>query len=50
MRDTNSVSHGVGTNRITIEEHHVNLFANSAITISDFLLAVIEKNCNKDVN
>lgn len=49
MRDTNSDSHGVGINRITIEEHHVNLFANSAITISDFLLAVIEKNCNKDV-
>lgn len=42
MRDKNSDSHGVGEKRITIEEYHVVLFANSAITMSNFLLSVIE--------
>lgn len=46
MRDKNSDSHGVGGKRINIEEHHTVLFVNSAITMSNFLLAVIE-NKNK---
>lgn len=46
MRDKNSDSHGVGIKRIKIEEHHTVLFTNSAITMSNFLLAVIEKKNN----
>ena len=44
MRDKNSDAHGAGNKRINIEEHHAVLYANSAITISNFLLAVIENN------
>lgn len=47
MRDKNSDSHGVGKRRINLEEHHVILFTNSAKTIANFLLAVIEKNIDK---
>lgn len=43
MRDENSDSHGVGDKRINIEKHHASLFANSAITMSDFLLSVINR-------
>lgn len=41
MRDVNSDSHGVGGKRINIEKHHATLFANSSVTIADFLLSVI---------
>ena len=44
MRDENSDSHGAGVKRINIEKHHATLFANSAITMADFLLSVIERN------
>lgn len=44
MRDENSDSHGAGGKRINIEKHHAVLFANSSITMSDFLLSVIERD------
>ena len=44
MRDKNSDAHGVGDRRINLEEHHVVLYANSAVTLANFFLAVIEKN------
>lgn len=44
MRDKNSDAHGAGNKRINIEEHHAVLFENSAITIANFLLAVIENS------
>ena len=44
MRDENSDSHGVGDKRINIEKHHAKLFANSSITMADFLLSVIVQN------
>ena len=44
MRNKNSDSHGVGGKRFNIDEHHAQLFLNSAIAMSDFVLAVAEKN------
>ncbi|MFB4473752.1 abortive infection family protein [Oceanobacillus caeni] len=44
MRNKDSDSHGVGSNRIKIEEHHATLFVNSAITLADFILAVENKS------
>ena len=44
MRDKNSDAHGAGNKRVDIEEHHAILFENSAITVANFLLAVIENN------
>lgn len=41
MRDENSDSHGVGKKRIKIEKHHSMLFANAAITMSEFILSVV---------
>ena len=43
MRNKGSDSHGVGTKRINIAEHHARLFVNSAMTMSDFILSVSEK-------
>ena len=43
MRNKASDSHGVGANRITINEHHARLFVNSSMTMVDFILAVAEK-------
>ena len=43
MRNENSDSHGVGSRRITIEEHHARLILNSASTLADFFLAVVER-------
>lgn len=40
MRNEGSDSHGVGARRININEHHVRLFVNSAMTMADFILAV----------
>ena len=34
-----SDAHGVGANRISIEEHHARLFVNSAMTMADFILS-----------
>lgn len=51
MRNKNSDSHGVGSKRINIEDHHARLFLNSAIAMSDFVLAVAEKaKAKSDVN
>ena len=40
MRNVGSDSHGVGQRRFNIAEHHARLFANSAITMSEFILSV----------
>lgn len=42
MRNKNSDSHGVGSKRISIKKHHALLFVNSAMTITNFILAVVE--------
>lgn len=47
MRNKNSDSHGVGSKRFNIEAHHARLFLNSAIAMSDFVLAVAEKSKTK---
>lgn len=44
MRNKDSDAHGVGANRISIKEHHTQLFVNSAMTMADFILSVAEKN------
>lgn len=43
MRNENSDSHGVGSKRINIEEHHARLILNSASTIAEFFLAVVNR-------
>lgn len=40
MRNKGSDSHGLGSKRVTIAEHHARLFVNSAMTMADFVLAV----------
>ena len=40
MRNKGSDSHGLGSKRIAISEHHARLFVNSAMTMADFVLAV----------
>lgn len=44
IRDFGSDSHGKGRKRYKIEKHHALLVANSSITLSNFLVAVIEKS------
>jgi len=44
MRNKDSDAHGVGSKRLNIEEHHARLLLNSAIAMSDFILAVAERN------
>lgn len=48
MRNNESDAHGVGNNRISVNEHHARLVINSASTLADFLLSVVEK-ANKKV-
>lgn len=43
MRNKDSDAHGVGSKRINIQEHHARLFLNSAIAMSEFILAVANK-------
>lgn len=43
MRNKGSDSHGVGSKRINISDHHTRLFVNAAMTMADFILAVNEK-------
>lgn len=43
MRNKGSDAHGVGGNRIAIDEHHARLFVNSAMTMADFILSVSER-------
>lgn len=40
MRNKDSDAHGVGANRIAIDEHHARLLVNSAMTMADFILSV----------
>lgn len=44
MRNKGSDAHGVGSNRIKIDEHHARLFVNSAMTMADFVLSVSDKD------
>lgn len=44
MRNKDSDAHGVGAKRIKIDEHHARLIVNSSMTMSDFILAVANKN------
>lgn len=44
MRNKDSDAHGVGANRISIDEHHARLFVNSAVAMADFILSVQQKN------
>ena len=44
MRNKDSDAHGVGANRIPIEEHHTRLFVNAAIAMADFILSVEQKS------
>lgn len=44
MRNKNSDAHGVGANRISINEHHARLFVNAAISMADFIISVQQKN------
>lgn len=41
MRNDSSDSHGVGARRIIIQEHHARLFVNSATTMSEYILSVV---------
>ena len=43
MRNKDSDAHGVGANRISIDEHHARLFVNSAMTMADFIISVQQK-------
>lgn len=45
MRNKGSDAHGLGSRRINIKDYHARLFVNSARTVADFILAVVE---NKD--
>jgi len=47
MRNKSSDSHGVGSKRIAISDHHARLFVNSAMTMADFVLSVCEKQIKK---
>lgn len=44
MRNKDSDAHGVGMNRIRIEEHHARLFVNASMMMADFILSVQQKN------
>ena len=44
MRNKDSDAHGVGANRISIDEHHARLFVNSAMAMADFILSVQQKH------
>lgn len=48
MRNKDSDAHGVGANRIAIDEHHARLLVNTAMTMADFILSV-ETKVNKKV-
>lgn len=44
MRNLNSDSHGAGSRRIAIDYNIAMLYVNSAITLSNFFLSLVEKN------
>ena len=43
MRNESSDSHGVGAKRIRISDHHARLFVHAAMTMTEFILSVNEK-------
>ena len=47
MRNNASDAHGLGFKRLNIDEHHTRLCVNSAITMSEFILAVEQKANSK---
>lgn len=49
MRNENSDSHGVGSKRINIEEHHARLILNSASTIAEFFLSVVSRKLTQAI-
>jgi len=40
MRNNNSDAHGVGSQRVSISEHHARLLVNSAMTMAEFIISV----------
>lgn len=44
MRNANGDAHGIGNRRINIAEHHARLFVNSAMTMSEFVLSIGNKD------
>lgn len=50
MRNNQNDAHGVGTNRISIEDYHARLAVNAAVNVADFMLAIAnnaESNIHK---
>ncbi len=47
MRNSVSDAHGLGSKRFKVDEHHTRLCVNSAITMSEFILAVEQKANSK---
>lgn len=50
MRNKGSDSHGIGSKRIEIDQHHARLFVNSSVAMSEFILAVYENNKSTTIN
>lgn len=48
MRNKNSDAHAAGDKRINVKAHHARLYVNSAITVADFILSVVENKCSFD--
>ena len=46
LRNKNSDAHGVGSSRIRFKEHHARLIANTARTLCEFLVSVINNKTN----
>ena len=44
IRNHNSDSHGIGTQRVGILEHHARLVLNSSIIISEYMISIIEND------
>lgn len=50
MRNNDSDSHGVGSRRINIEEHHARLYLNASMMVSDFILEIANQHKKLDEN
>lgn len=46
MRNKGSDSHGLGKRRLSVKDYHARLYVNSATTIADFILSVVENKLN----
>lgn len=44
MRNKASTSHGAGKNRVELKEHHARLILNASMTMSEFMLSIINKD------